>query len=83
MGETIGARVSDRLRDRVDDYADRHGLSRSEAIEVLLKNGLGDDIEPDAPVYQQIVQLREDLEDVDERLNRLESGPLGRLLSRL
>lgn len=83
MGETIGARVSDRLRDRVDDYADRHGLSRSEAIEVLLKNGLGDDVEPEPSLYQQMQQLRDDLDDVDDRVSRLESGPLGRLLSRL
>ena len=83
MGETIGARVSDRLRDRVDDYADRHGLSRSEAIEVLLRDGLGDEVDPEPPLYQQVQQLRDDLDDLEDRVSQFESGPLGRLLSRL
>ena len=83
MGETIGARVSDRLRDRVDDYADRHGLSRSEAIEVLLRDGLGDEVDPEPPLYQQVQQLRDDLDDLEDRVSQFESDPLGRLLSRL
>jgi metal-responsive CopG/Arc/MetJ family transcriptional regulator len=81
MGETVGARVSNTLRDRIDTYADQHGLSRSEAIEVLLRNGLGDDVDPEPPLYQQVQQLRGDLDDIDDRLSRLESGPLTRLLS--
>jgi hypothetical protein len=77
MGETVGARVSITLRNRIDTYADQHDLSRSEAIEVLLKKGLGDQVEPEPSLYQQMQQLRDDLEDVDDRVSRLESGPLG------
>lgn len=78
MGETIGARVPDTLRDRIDAYADQHGLSRSESIEVLLRKGLGDEVieaEPEPPLEERVAAI-------ETQLDEIQNSPLGRLLQR-
>lgn len=75
MSEMIGARVPDTLRDRVDVYANQHGLSRSEAIEVLLRKGLGEEAEPEPPLEERVAAL-------ERRLDEIENSSLGRLIQR-
>ena len=83
MAETIGARVPDDLRDRLDQYAEQYDLTRSEAIEILLQKGLGDDVEPEPPVKQQLEEIERRLDLVEDQLQQIKRHPLRRLLDRI
>lgn len=38
--QMVSAKIADRTKERLDDYADREGISRSQAIGMILKQGL-------------------------------------------
>lgn len=83
MPETIGARVSDDLRERIDEYADQYDLTRSEAIEVLLQRGLGDDMQPEPPVDERFEEIEQRLDRMEDEIQNFKRHPVYRLLDRL
>lgn len=46
MDKTVSTRVADRDAERIEDYADSHGMTRSEAVRHLLRDALGDADQP-------------------------------------
>jgi hypothetical protein len=40
MEKTVSTRVADQTYQRIEDYADAHGMTRSEAVRHLLRDGL-------------------------------------------
>lgn len=73
--EMVSAKVASRTKDRLDDYAEKEGISRSQAIGRILKQGL--DVEESD---MRLVPVRSDGGTViEDRLDQIESQQQNRL----
>jgi antitoxin component of RelBE/YafQ-DinJ toxin-antitoxin module len=73
--EMVSAKVASRTKDRLDEYADKEGISRSQAIGRMLKQGL--DVEESD---MRLVPVRSDGGTViEDRLDQIESQQQNRL----
>jgi antitoxin component of RelBE/YafQ-DinJ toxin-antitoxin module len=73
--EMVSAKVASRTKDRLDEYADKEGISRSQAIGRILKQGL--DVEESD---MRLVPVRSDGGTViEDRLDQIESQQQNRL----
>jgi hypothetical protein len=73
--EMVSAKVASRTKDRLDEYADKEGISRSQAIGRILKQGL--DVEESD---MRLVPVRSDGGTViEDRLDQIESQQQDRL----
>ena len=58
---SVAFRAQQQLKERIDEYADDNNMSQSDALRRLVREGL------------EAEQLREELESVEHRVERLEA----------
>ena len=58
---SVAFRAQQQLKERIDEYADDNNMSQSDALRRLVREGL------------EAEQLREELESVEQRVERLEA----------
>ena len=58
---SVAFRAQRQLKERIDEYADDNNMSQSDALRRLVREGL------------EAEQLREELESVEQRVERLEA----------
>lgn len=84
--EMLGAKVSSRTLERLEKYADKEGISKSEATDRLLAEHL-DIIDSNTKVVvtdggQMVEQLDKIQQEQEQLRNELRSGPLLQLMNR-
>lgn len=82
--EMVSAKIANRTKERLDDYADREGISRSQAIGMILKQGL--DVEESdmrlVPVKSdggtkmenKIDQTQQEVEELQSNIDEIAEG---------
>jgi antitoxin component of RelBE/YafQ-DinJ toxin-antitoxin module len=82
--EMVSAKIANRTKERLDDYADREGMSRSQAIGMILKQGL--DVEESdmrlvpvksdggTEIENKIEQTQHEVEELQSNIDEIVEG---------
>jgi antitoxin component of RelBE/YafQ-DinJ toxin-antitoxin module len=83
--EMVSAKIAPRTKERLDNYKDEQGVSRSQAIDIILKQGL--DVEESdmrlvpvktdggTKIENQIGETQDQLEEVEKTVDEIKRNP--------